>query len=118
MVNRLVEIFKALGDENRIRILNLLRKGELCVCEIEAILGITQSNVSRHLNKLKNAGIITYEKKSQWVYYKVDDKFIQQNSLLYDFLNHQMNINDQCIKDAEKLKECKDGNTACEQLDE
>ena len=50
----LVEIFKAFGDETRIRILNLLRNSEMCVCEIEAILGINQSNASRHLNKLKS----------------------------------------------------------------
>lgn len=83
----LIEIFKALGDENRrIRILNLLIKQELCVCEIETVLEMTQPNVSRHLNKLKSAGIITSEKKSQWVYYRLDNKFIEENNLLYKFL--------------------------------
>jgi len=74
----LIEIFKALGDENRIRILNLLIRQELCVCEIETVLDMTQSNASRHLNKLKTSGIITSEKKSQWVYYRVDNKFIEE----------------------------------------
>ena len=60
----LVYILKALADDNRIRILNLLRNGELCVCDIEAVLGIKQSNASRHLNRLKVAGIIVSEKKS------------------------------------------------------
>ncbi|MCO5382960.1 MAG: metalloregulator ArsR/SmtB family transcription factor [Methanosarcina barkeri] len=58
----IVSIFKSLADENRIRILNLLRNGELCVCDIEAVLGVKQSNASRHLNKLKMAEIIVSEK--------------------------------------------------------
>lgn len=57
-----VEIFKALADENRLRILNVLNQGELCVCEIETLLGITQSNASRHLNKLKSLKIIDSDK--------------------------------------------------------
>jgi ArsR family transcriptional regulator len=70
----IVYIFKALADENIIRILNLLRNGELCGCDIEAVLGIKQSNASRHLNKLKIAGIIHPEKMSQWIYYRLNDK--------------------------------------------
>ncbi|QCX34313.1 winged helix-turn-helix transcriptional regulator [Caloramator sp. E03] len=112
----LMEIFKALGDENRIRILNLLIKQELCVCEIEAVLNMTQSNVSRHLNKLKNAGIITSEKKSQWVYYKIDNKFIKENNLLYEFLKIKIDEDKQWLKDAERLKAYKSSNLGCEQL--
>lgn len=70
----IVYILKALADENRIRILNLLRNNELCVCDIENVLGIKQSNASRHLNRLKIAGIIVSEKKSQWVYYRLKDE--------------------------------------------
>ncbi len=88
-----IEIFKALGDENRIRILNLLMREELCVCEIETMLGMTQSNASRHLNKLKNAGIITSDKKSQWVYYGINNEFIKENNLLYEFLKNKINEN-------------------------
>ncbi len=49
----IVQLFKALADETRIRMLNLLKNGELCVCDIEEVLDIQQSNASRHLNKLK-----------------------------------------------------------------
>lgn len=73
MPANIVYIFKALADENRIRILNLLKNGELCVCDIEAVLSIKQSNASRHLNKLKMAEIIFSDKKSQWVYYWFND---------------------------------------------
>jgi len=114
----LIEIFKALGDENRIRILNLLIRQELCVCEIETVLDITQSNASRHLNKLKSAGVITSEKKSQWVYYRVDNKFIEKNNLLYEFLKNKIDENTQLLKDVERLKKYKNSNFTCEQLRE
>ncbi len=113
-----IEIFKALGDENRIRILNLLMREELCVCEIETMLGMTQSNASRHLNKLKNAGIITSDKKSQWVYYGINNEFIKENNLLYEFLKNKINENVQCLKDAERLKKYKSSGFTCEQLGE
>ncbi|NMB97608.1 MAG: winged helix-turn-helix transcriptional regulator [Clostridiaceae bacterium] len=112
----LIEIFKALGDENRIRILNLLIIQELCVCEIETVLDMTQSNASRHLNKLKTSGIITSEKKSQWVYYRINNKFIQENKLLYEFIKNKMAENTQLLRDVERLKKCKDDNFDCEKL--
>lgn len=114
----LIETFKALGDENRIRILNLLIREELCVCEIETVLGMTQSNASRHLNKLKSSGVITCEKKSQWVYYRIDNKFIEENNLLYEFLKNKMGENTQWLKDVERLKKYKNSNFTCDQLRE
>lgn len=65
----LVKILKALADGNRIRILGLIRKKKTCVCVIESTLKMTQSNVSRHLTKLKDAGLIVSEKKGQFAYY-------------------------------------------------
>jgi ArsR family transcriptional regulator len=114
----LIEIFKALGDKNRIRILNLLIRQELCVCEIETVLNMTQSNASRHLNKLKTSGIITSEKESQWVYYKVDNKFIEENSLLYEFIKNMTVENTQLQRDLERLNRYKNSNFTCEQLRE
>lgn len=114
----LIEIFKALGDENRIRILNLLIRQELCVCEIETVLDMTQSNASRHLNKLKTSGIITSEKKSQWVYYKIDNKFIEENNLLYEFIKNKTVENTQLQRDVERLNKYKNSNFTCEQLRE
>jgi len=114
----LAEIFKALGDENRIRILNLLIRQELCVCEIETLLDMTQSNASRHLNKLKTSGVITSEKKSQWVYYRIDDKFIHENNLLYEFIKNKLVENTQLLKDTERLEKYKNSNFTCEQLRE
>jgi ArsR family transcriptional regulator len=113
-----IEIFKALGDENRIRILNLLIRQELCVCEIETVLDMTQSNASRHLNKLKTSGVITSEKKSQWVFYRMDNKFIEENELLYEFVKNKMVENTQLKRDVERLKIYKNSKFTCEQLRE
>lgn len=59
----LVNVLKALSDETRLRIINLLMMKELCVCELEVLLGLNQSNASRHLNKLSSAGILKSYKK-------------------------------------------------------
>lgn len=80
------DFFKTLGDENRLRILNLLMNYELCVCEIEVILGLNQSNVSRHLGKLKSNGLISGYKDAQWIHYKIDEDFKRDNKMLVDYL--------------------------------
>lgn len=89
-----VEIFKALSDENRVRIVSLLIKKELCVCEIETLLDLTQSNVSRHLNKLKSVGIVSIRKDSQWVYYRINEKFLEENWRLYEYLCEKARTHD------------------------
>jgi ArsR family transcriptional regulator, arsenate/arsenite/antimonite-responsive transcriptional repressor len=71
-------IFKACGDATRLRILALLQGNELCVCEIEAALSLSQPNASRSLAILKNAGIIQSRKQAQWAYYKISDEFFAQ----------------------------------------
>ncbi|WDC83683.1 metalloregulator ArsR/SmtB family transcription factor [Caloramator sp. mosi_1] len=73
----IVNILKALSDETRLRIINLLMVKELCVCEIEALLGLNQSNASRHLNKLSSADILKSYKKGQYVYYFINSDFIK-----------------------------------------
>lgn len=114
----LAELFKTLGDENRIRILNLLLKGELCVCELEVLLGISQSNASRHLNKLKSLGIISSSKNAQWVYYKVDEQFVIQYPLLHQFLQEELIKNQKCAVDTQKLVKYKESPYTCVQLGE
>lgn len=111
-----VEVFKALSDENRVRILNILKEGELCVCEIESILGITQSNASRHLNKLKSLRIIGADKKAQWVYYFIDENFISENEMLYKYLSDKLTKEDTYTKDIEKLDKYKCSAFTCEDL--
>jgi ArsR family transcriptional regulator len=83
---KLIDIFKALSEESRLRILSILIDGEMCVCEIEACLNMTQSNASRHLNVLRQSGILLSYKKAQWTYYRMNEQFMEQNKELYDYL--------------------------------
>ena len=112
----MIEIFKALTDETRIRIINLLNRGELCVCEIESILGISQSNASRHLNKLKISGMISFQKKSQWVYYRLNEDFFKDNRLLIEYLVNKSSEIENCNSDCLKLKKYKKSNLNCDGL--
>jgi ArsR family transcriptional regulator, arsenate/arsenite/antimonite-responsive transcriptional repressor len=65
-----VAILKALSDETRLRIISLiLAAGDLCACEVETILGLNQSNASRHFGRLLQTGLIVSQKKGQWVHY-------------------------------------------------
>ena len=71
-VPQLARVFKALGDETRVRIVHLLaRRGELCVCDVESALEISQSKASRHLRYLEQAGIVEDRRRGIWVYYRL-----------------------------------------------
>jgi ArsR family transcriptional regulator len=67
-----VILFKALADKNRIRILKMLEKRSLCVCEITAILGLAVSTTSKHLSILKDAKLIFEQKEGKWVNYHLN----------------------------------------------
>ena len=64
-------LFKALGDETRLRIVALLSHGELCVCHLEEALRLSQPNVSRHLAVLRAAGVVADRREGNWVYYRL-----------------------------------------------
>ncbi len=66
--------FKSLADETRLRILNLLTRGELCVCDLMATLELPQSTVSRHLATLRNAGLVEDRRQGVWMYYRLTEK--------------------------------------------
>ena len=70
-VTPMSRMFRALGDDVRLRIVALLSHGELCVCHIEEALQLPQSNASRQLGILRQAGIVTCERRNKWVYYRV-----------------------------------------------
>ena len=70
-VQQASRLFKALGDETRLRIVALLSHGELCVCHLESALGLTQSNTSRQLSVLRAAGVVEARRDGSWVYYRL-----------------------------------------------
>ncbi|TYP56763.1 ArsR/SmtB family transcription factor [Thermosediminibacter litoriperuensis] len=74
----LAELFKVLADETRVKIVYLLSKEELCVCDIAAILGMTISNVSHHLRVLRVAHLVKFRREGKQVYYSLDDDHVIQ----------------------------------------
>lgn len=83
-MRELSKLFKALADRNRLRILYMLRKKPLCVCEIREVLQLAVSTVSKHLAILRDAGFILDFKQGKWVNYRRNDdrKATQIHTLL------------------------------------
>lgn len=102
----MVELFKALSEESRLRILSLLLEDEMCVCEIEACLKMSQSNASRHLNALKKSGILESYKKAQWTYYRISNKFIQTDKELWVYLKNRLKELPSYLADCEEYRKC------------
>ena len=99
------EIFRALADETRLRIMRLLTTTErqVCVCEIVDALDLPQYQISKHLNILKNADLVQCERRGTWAYYypiKEDSVF---NRHLFKLLKGQLSDH-VFVSDAEKLK--------------
>ncbi len=78
-----VDVFKALGDSNRLRILNMLSVRNLCVCEINSVLNISMSTISSHLKILRNAGLVNSIKDGRWIIYSLNS----DNQQIFDIVN-------------------------------
>jgi len=72
-MKKFIKVMKALSDPNRVNMVKLLQHKEMCVCEIQAALGLAQSTVSKHLKTLEEAGLTTYYKDKLWVNYSLAD---------------------------------------------
>jgi len=68
-----IRVMKALSDPNRVKILKMLSRRELCVCEIQSGLGLAQPTVSKHLKILEDAGLVQKRKEGLWVNYRLGD---------------------------------------------
>jgi len=74
----LVQVFRALGHPARVRIMAMLRTGELCACQITAVLDLAPSTVSAHLSDLRRAGLIAERKDGRWIYYRLATQDVQE----------------------------------------
>lgn len=72
-MRNIISITKALSDENRVRALMMLRKGELCVCQLIEMLRLAPSTVSKHMAILYQAGLVDARKQGRWNYYRLAD---------------------------------------------
>ena len=71
-MKKIAEFYKALGDESRLKIIQMLTEQEMCVCEIIDKLNMSQPAVSHHLKILKQAGFVTDSREGKWIYYALN----------------------------------------------
>ena len=99
-----LRVTKALADPQRVRILMMLEPGELCVCQIVAVLGLAPSTVSKHLSILAAADLVMSRKEGRWAYYRLPDPaagtFAQP---VLDWLGATLSDDGQILADREKL---------------
>lgn len=72
-MKQFIRVMKALSDPNRVRIIKILESKELCVCELQDLIGLAQSTVSKHLKVLEEAGLVDYRKESSWFIYRLTE---------------------------------------------
>jgi ArsR family transcriptional regulator len=84
VVEKQSRIFKALADKTRLRILNLLRAREMCVCEIMIALDLTQPTASHHLRILESVELVEDLRKGKWVFYKIANHGLVEKILGFD----------------------------------
>ena len=114
----LMGVLKAVADKNRMRILKMLEKKKMCVCELAAVLEIKQPSVSKHLSILKNAGLIQDDRNSQWIDYSLcAEKINNYVPVLQPMIKGWLNDDAVIKSDLEKTKTlcreelCKKGKT-------
>jgi len=100
-----IKALKALSDETRLRIMNVLLERECCVCEVMEVLGISQTRASRNLGLLQDAGFLKMRKIGQWALYSLDKESMKEP--LADMVNavrEGLTDNKVAIQDRENLK--------------
>jgi len=97
-LKRLADVCKSLGDPTRLKIIALLNMRDCCVCELVPIFGISQPAISRHISRLKQAGLVTEQRKGQWVFYSLN------REQLHAVGNGLVNLPD-CSEELQKLKQ-------------
>lgn len=103
-VNSVDKMFRAFSDRTRLRILNLLLRGELCVCDIVNTLKVPQPTASRHLAYLRKAGLVQVRRDGLWMYYKLAAPQSAFHQKLIECLGCCFQDVPQLAKDAKRLK--------------
>jgi ArsR family transcriptional regulator, arsenate/arsenite/antimonite-responsive transcriptional repressor len=104
-MKELEQYFKALADTNRLRILNLLLHGELCVCDIQHVLASSQPNVSRHLAYLKNSGLVLDRRDGLRIFYRLNEPKQGTKKKLFAFLQDAYRNQEDLHEDTARLRE-------------
>ena len=101
-----MNITKALADENRVRALLALRKGELCVCQITELFGLAPSTISKHLSILHQAGLVESRKEGRWIFYKLPGRSAPVAAReAIRWVKQSLAGNSRAAEDAQRLKQ-------------
>ena len=107
-MRELVKVFKALSDETRLRILNLLLERECCVCEVMQVLDISQTRASRNLNALYDAGLLKLRRQGLWALYSIDKEGLNEHYVyLVEAVKKALEGNETTYQDRLKLRSAK-----------
>jgi ArsR family transcriptional regulator len=101
---RLDQMLKAAGDGTRIRLLNLLRFGKICVSDLQEVLGLPQATVSRHLAVLRNAGLVMDSRRGTRIVYALVDRNAPQIEALRELLDKCCPLDERLWTDFERLE--------------
>lgn len=105
--------FRAFSDPIRLRILHLLRKGEICVGDLVRILDVPQPTASRHLGYLRDAELVVVRKEGRWAFYSLAEVTNSFHKSLLDCLGTCFIEVPELMEDAERLKELRESGEAC-----
>jgi len=111
-----IEIIKILSDTNRLRILNLLYERELCVCELEYLLGISQSNLSKHLRLMSNAGFLDGRRENKFAYYRINNAVLAEHPFLKEIFEKELKNEDFLMEELNKLVTYHNSNLTCQNI--
>ena len=101
---KIINITKALSDENRVRALMMLAGDELCVCQIIEMLGLAPSTVSKHMAILRQAGLVDKRKEGRWIYYRLADSSAEIESEILGWLQKHLKKDKTISDDAGQLR--------------
>ena len=104
--NGVIGLFKLLSDETRVRILVLLARKELCVCQLMGVLGISQPLISRNLSLLSNAGLLDERRDGKLIFYCVRKKLPSYAGNILNILKKELDQDKKFIEDMQSLKDC------------
>ena len=103
-LSQLEQLFKALADATRLRILGLLLGGEICVCHIHESLRISQPKASRHLAYLRRAGLVATRREGLWIHYRLSDLTDPVVLTIRQAVTHALGHVDAIHRDTERLE--------------
>lgn len=102
-MEQITELFKALSDETRLRIIHLIYQHDLCVCELVEILEESQPKISKHIAKLRQINLVITERNEQYIYYKFNHQNLSYEKIVSNMINETLHV-EVFKKDMERLQ--------------